>query len=251
MTSPEPASRAGADLSGRVVLVTGAAGAIGRAVRGAFERAGATTWGVDLRADQDVGVCDTTDEAAVEDAFATAARVGPVTDVVHAVGAVAVGRLADMALEDVERVIRVNLLSSFVVARTAAARLPAGGTLTMLSSQAGVHGAPNWSVYCASKAGVLRLVESLAKELGPRGVRVNAVCPGSVDTPLMDDVIAVLAALEGVASGDVRRHYEDAVPLRRLARPEEVAGVCVFLASPGASYVNGAAVMVDGGERPG
>lgn len=233
------------------MLVTGAAGAIGRAVRSAFGRAGATTYGVDLHADRDVRACDTTDESAVDDAFATEEWVGPVTDVVHAVGTVAVGRLADMALEDVERVIRVNLLSSFVVARAAATRLPAGGTLTMLSSQAGVHGAPNWSAYCASKAGVLRLVESLAKELGPRGVRVNAVCPGSVDTPLMDDVIARLATLEGVASDDIRRRYEDAVPLRRLARPEEVAAVCVFLASLGASYVNGAAIMVDGGEQPG
>ncbi len=238
-------------LAGRVALVTGAGGAIGRAIRVAFEDAGARCLAADLLAGDELLACDVTDEASVAAGFEIAQSIGPVTDVVHAAGIVSVGLVEDLPVAELRRVIEVNLVGSFVVARAAARAVTGGGSITFLSSQAGLRGAASWSAYSASKAGINRLVESLAQELAPRGVRVNAVCPGSVETPMSDEAIHRLAALSATPAEEVRARYLDDIPLRRFARPEEVASVCVFLASSLASYVTGTSIVVDGGEVSG
>ncbi|MSP83935.1 MAG: SDR family oxidoreductase [Alphaproteobacteria bacterium] len=235
-------------LAGRHAVVTGAAGGIGAAVIRAFEQAGARCHGMDLEGSGALLACDVTDEASVERAFAAAEKAGAIHDVVHAAGVVFVGSVAATSIAEVRRIIDINLVGSFVVGRVAARCLRPGGTITFLASQAGVKGSPNWSAYCASKAGVLRLTESLAHELGPRSIRVNALCPGGVDTPMLDEAIDQKAAIEGTSSDAVRAAYAQGVPLRRLARAEEIASVCVFLASEQASYVNGTGIMIDGGE---
>ena len=239
------------DLDGRAVVVTGAAGAIGGAVMRRFASAGAQVAGLDLHDGEGITKCDITDEAAVGQVLATLGADPPVTDLVHCAGVVAVGALRDTAVEEIRQVLDVNLLSSFIVAKAAARILPPGGVLTFLSSQAAVHGAPGWAAYCATKAGVVRLVEALAKELGPEGIRVNAVCPGTVASPMTRRVAGRLAAAEGTSAEEVSRRYEAGNPLGRMASPEEIAGVCLFLSSPLASFINGASIMVDGGERPG
>lgn len=236
------------DLGGRVVAVTGAAGGIGSAVGRMFAAAGADVVGLDVLAAQGVLRCDVGDEAALAEALG---GVAGLTDVVHAAGTVAVGSVADTAVAEVAAVLAANLLSSFVVARVASPLLPAGGTMTFLSSQAGLRGAPEWSAYGASKAGVLTLVQSLAGELGPRGVRVNAVCPGSVRSRMMDEVAGKVAGLRGTTAQAVLARYARASPLGRMAEPDDVAGACLFLASPLAAYVTGVALPVDGGEVPG
>lgn len=249
MSSSRPAD--GRLLAGRVALVTGAGGAIGRAIRVAFEDAGARCLAADLLAGDELLACDVTDEASVAAGFEIAQSIGPVTDVVHAAGIVSVGLVEDLPVAELRRVIEVNLVGSFVVARAAARAVTGGGSITFLSSQAGLRGAASWSAYSASKAGINRLVESLAQELAPRGVRVNAVCPGSVETPMSDEAIHRLAALSATPAAEVRARYLDDIPLRRFARPEEVASVCVFLASSLASYVTGTSIVVDGGEVSG
>jgi NAD(P)-dependent dehydrogenase (short-subunit alcohol dehydrogenase family) len=123
--------------------------------------------------------------------------------------------------------------------------------MTFLGSQAWAHGAPGWAVYCAAKAGVTRLVEALAQELGPAGIRVNAVCPGAVDSPMMRRAADLIAASAGADPAGVSQRYARENPLQRMASPDEIAGVCLFLCSPLASYINGASIMVDGGDRPG
>jgi len=238
----------GGMLRGRVAMVTGAGSGIGAAVVSAFVAAGARCSGVDIKARDDLIACDVTDETSVFRAFDRASEFGPVTDVVHAAGIVSLGRVAETSIAEVRRVLDVNLLGSFVVGRLAAQRLTDGGSVTFLASQAGIKGSAGWSAYCASKAGVMRLAEVLAKELGGRGVRVNAVCPGSVDTPLLDEAVAAKAALEDTTIENVRRSYVRAVPLGRLATPDDIAKVCVFLASGLASFVSGASILVDGGE---
>jgi NAD(P)-dependent dehydrogenase (short-subunit alcohol dehydrogenase family) len=239
-------------LRGRHVLVTGAGGAIGRAVASACAAAGASASGVDLRAGSGVMSADVTDEAAVPDAFAEAGRRhGPVTDIVHAAGELATGRVVDLELASLRQVLEANLVSGFLIGREAARLLPDGGSITMIASQAGLRGAARWSAYAAAKAGVIRLVESLAQELAPRAIRVNAVCPGNVNTPMSDSAIAQIAAARGERAEQVRAGYLAGIPLGRFAEPEEIASVCVFLASSMASYVTGTSIVVDGGELSG
>jgi 3-oxoacyl-[acyl-carrier protein] reductase len=238
-------------LSGRVVLVTGAGGAIGRAVIAAFRAAGARCQGVDLHSGEGTLACDVTDESSVAASIKAAQAIGPLTDLVHAAGIVSVGRVAEVTGPEFRRVLEVNLVGSFLVAKAAARAITGGGSITLVSSQAGLRGGANWSAYAASKAGVNRLAESLAQEVAPRGIRVNAVCPGNVETPMSEQAIRRLATASGTSAASVRAGYTDGIPLGRFARPEEIASVCVFLASSSASYITGASIVVDGGELSG
>ncbi len=213
-----------------------------------FGAAGARVIGLDFRAADGIVPCDVCDEASVTSAFD---GIEGLTDVVHAAGIVSVGPVALTPTQEVEKVLRVNLLGSFIVARAAARRLPGGGTLTFISSQAGLRAAPDWAVYSASKAGVISLTQALAGEIGPRDIRVNAVCPGTVRTPMTDVIAGELARLRSTSPAEVLAQYAAASPLGRLADPADVANACLYLASPLAGYVNGAVLTVDGGEAPG
>ncbi len=235
------------DLSGRTAVVTGAAGAIGAAVAYRFAAAGAHVIGLDVRAGEGVIGCDVTDEASVGQALAGTEP----TDLVHCAGVLSVGEVLATPADEIRQVLDVNLMSCFVVAQAVGGRLGSGATMTFIGSQAGVHGAPGWAAYCAAKAGVSRLVEALAKELGPAGIRVNAVCPGTVDSPMTYRAAGLLAAREGAEPAGISQRYAQQNPLQRMAIPDEIAGVCLFLCSPLASYINGASIMVDGGDRPG
>jgi NAD(P)-dependent dehydrogenase (short-subunit alcohol dehydrogenase family) len=174
-----------------------------------------------------------------------------VTDLIHCAGAVSVGDVLEVPAGEIRRVLEINLTSAFIVAQAVGKLVGPGAAMTFLGSQAGVHGAPGWAAYCAAKAGIVRLVEALAKELGPSGVRVNAVCPGTVDSPMTEHAVAVISAGEGIDAARVMQRYREQNPLRRIASTDEIAGVCLFLSSPLASFINGASIMVDGGERPG
>jgi NAD(P)-dependent dehydrogenase (short-subunit alcohol dehydrogenase family) len=245
MVPPMSAPAASSLLAGRHALVTGAAGGMGAAIVDEFRRHGATVTPLDVRAAPGVAACDATDEEAVAAAFAACPRLD---DVVHAVGTLAIGEVADTSIAELRRVLDVNLISAFVVAREAARRLGAGGTLTLIASQAGRKGGAGWAAYCASKFGVIGLGESLAQELAPAGVRVNTVCPGTIDSAMTESALARLAALKGTSQAEERERYEHSIPLRRFGRPDEVASACVLLASPLASFVAGASLVVDGGE---
>jgi NAD(P)-dependent dehydrogenase (short-subunit alcohol dehydrogenase family) len=239
------------DLDGRTAVVTGAAGAIGAAVARSFAQAGAQVVGLDLRPADDIICCDVTDEASVGRVLGDVAAAHKVTDLVHCAGVVSVGDVLTVPADAIRQVLDINLMSAFIVAQAAGRLLGPGAAMTFLGSQAAVHGAPGWAAYCAAKAGVARLVESLAKELGPSGIRVNAVCPGSVDSPMTGRAIDLIARGEHADATVIRRRYEQGNPLGRMASADEIADICLFLSSPLASYINGASIMVDGGERPG
>jgi len=229
-------------------VVTGAAGTIGSAVVARMRHAGAEVVAVDLAAGPEVEACDVLDEIALA---ALISKYSMVTDLVHAAGTVHVGSIVQTSAAEVERILRVNLLSTFILGRLVLPALPAGGTMTIIASQAARHGAANWGPYSASKAGVLRFVESAAKEFGPLGIRVNAVNPGSVGGPAMTAVIKTVAEGSNSTIESVRERYASANPLGGFINADGVADLCVFLASPAASQINGAAVDLDGGEAPG
>jgi meso-butanediol dehydrogenase/(S,S)-butanediol dehydrogenase/diacetyl reductase len=147
---------------------------------------------------------------------------------------------ADLTPEIWDRVHAVNLRAVY---RSCQLALPAlvsrRGVIVNVASQSGLVGQPMNEAYCASKGGVVLLTRSLARELGPQGVRVNCVCPGGVDTKLLHGFLDVVGATPAQVAQQV--------PLRRLAEPSEVAAAVAFLASDDASYVSGAALPVDGG----
>jgi NAD(P)-dependent dehydrogenase (short-subunit alcohol dehydrogenase family) len=141
----------------------------------------------------------------------------------------------------------VNLTGTFLVGRAAARTLPDGGNIVFVASVAGLTGDPFFGAYCASKFGVVALTQVLARELGSRRIRVNAVCPGGVRTAMSAATVRHDAERLGRSENDLRALYETDPFLNRWAEPEEVAEACLFLLSPASSYVSGHSLVLNGG----
>jgi glucose 1-dehydrogenase len=185
---------------------------------------------------------DTSVEADVERLFDTAeGRLGPVTGLVNNAGVTGpLGRLTDAATADLRRVIDVNLLGTLLCSRRAAQLMSsrASGVIVNVSSAAATLGSPGEYVhYAATKAAIDALTLGLAKELGPDGIRVNAVAPGVIDTEMH----------AAMGAPDRARRAVGTIPLRRPGRAEEIAGAIAWLMSPDASYATGAVLRVSGG----
>jgi NAD(P)-dependent dehydrogenase (short-subunit alcohol dehydrogenase family) len=243
---------------GARVLVTAGASGIGRAMAQAFEAAGARVWIADVDAAAlDAAPAgwgrtqaDVADEAAVAALFAGLARDWGGLDVLCANAGVAgpTALTEDMPLDGWRRCLSVNLDGAFLCARAAIPAMKAqrSGVITLTSSTAGLYGFPYRSPYAAAKWGIIGFAKTLAMELGPFGVRANAICPGSVEGPRIDGVIAREAAAKGVTPDRIRRGYEAGAALGRFATAEDVANMAVFLASPQAAMITGQAMAVDG-----
>jgi NAD(P)-dependent dehydrogenase (short-subunit alcohol dehydrogenase family) len=156
-------------------------------------------------------------------------------------------------LAELERTLRVNIVGTFATLKHAAPHLRAagGGVLLCTASQAGVHGYPEMSAYCASKFALVGLVESLAQELAPDGIRVCAVAPGVTETEMYRQLVRDRARLWGVDEAQADERIRETVPIHRTATPEDVANAFVYLASSQAGYVSGVALVLDGGELSG
>lgn len=231
-----------------VALVTGASGGIGRAIAQRLAEAGHLVLGGDLTppdplapADERIlhQELDVGDDDAVRAAVHRACGLGALRVVVNCAGILAPSKTADLPEDKLQAQLDVNLAGTVRVCRAAAPHLEPGSAIVNISSISSVlGGAPGVAVYAATKAGVEGFTRALACELGRRGVRVNAVAPGFVDAPMA----SLLRA-----DPEQEARLVASVPLRRLARPEEIAEVVEFLGSDRASYINGETIRVDGG----
>ena len=156
--------------------------------------------------------------------------------------------IEDIALDAWQRCVAVNLEASFIATKLATPIMKAqkSGVITLTSSTAGQWGYPYRAPYAAAKWGVIGLMKTLAMELGEYGIRVNAICPGSVEGARIDGVIARAAQARGIDADDMRQDYADCASMRRFIHPEDVADMAVFLASPKARSISGMAMAVDG-----
>jgi 3-oxoacyl-[acyl-carrier protein] reductase len=243
-------------VTGKVAVVTGASRGIGRAIAVDLARAGAdlaligrdeaalaqtSTACREARAAAKVAVvpCDVTDQAAVDAAIAgILADFGRIDVAVANAGQSIDGLILRFKAADLDRLLDVNLKSAFYLCAAVAKPMmkQRGGSIVLVSSIVGLAGNAGQSSYAATKAGLLGLAKSLAKELGSRGIRVNAVAPGLIET-----------AMTAEMPGPAREHYLRSIALGRAGAPEDVAPVVTFLASDSARYVSGQTVVVDGG----
>lgn len=240
------------EVSGLRVVVTGAASGIGAATVARLRAGGAEVAALDrdegrlreIEAEASV-VADVTDEAAVLGAIDRAASsLGGLDALVAAAGVAGRGTVADIAVEEWDRVFSVNARGVFLSARAALPHLRStgGGSIVVVASQLGLVAVSNSVAYCASKGAVINLVRAMAIDHASEGIRVNAVCPGPTDTPMLEPFFA---ASDDPASE--RRLFELAQLHGRLVLPEEVAGAIAYLVSPAAASTIGACLVVDGG----
>lgn len=248
----------------RIALVTGAGGGIGRAIASALATAGHRVALLDVDEAQLAQTAVGGDgefrqhQVDVTDAAAIASAVSGISDtwgaphvVVNAAGISTMAKLVDIREDEWDATMAVNAKGTFLVMR---AVLPAmiarrAGSIINIASVAGIEGAELLSHYCASKFAVVGLTQAAAKEVAPFGIRVNAVCPGLIRTPMQDREVVWEAELSGGTPEQIRQGYVDMTPLARLGTPADVARLVTFLAADSSDFITGQSIHVDGGLR--
>ncbi len=248
-------------LTGKVVLVTGGGSGIGEAVARRFVTQGAKVGIMGRRAAPleqlaaDIGAIalpgDVVNVASVEQAVARLVeRCGGLDIVVSNAGTVAIGNIEQIDDAAWSTVMEINLNGARRVARAALPHLRArgGGAIVNVSSIGAFFAAKDSAVYGTAKAALLGLTMSMARDYGREGVRVNALCPGWVDTPMVEPLLEILARTRGISIDAARGLLVQHNPINRLADPDEIARCVEFLATDAASFVTGAVLIADGGQ---
>ena len=246
----------GKSFEGKTVVISGAAGGVGRAAVAQFVESGARVCATDIAASvgelergssgQIVAVtADVTKSSDVEKIFATAEeRLGPVDVLVSNAGFIISKSVHDTSEDEWDSVMNANAKSFFLMSKRALPLMlqQRAGSIVATGSISSVVGLPEQAAYCAAKGALLQLVRQMAVDYASRGVRVNAVGAGSINTPFL---WRYLEGLEDPAAGEVA--IKSAHPLGRWAEPEEIADAILYLAGPTASFVTGQILMADGG----
>jgi NAD(P)-dependent dehydrogenase (short-subunit alcohol dehydrogenase family) len=245
-------------LAGKVALITGGAGSIGRATAAAFAAAGAKVMIVDLdetalkRAAADIGddvawaVADVTSSDQVQAAVAgTVDRFGRLDCAFANAGVFGVvAPVAEYPVDVFERVMAVNVIGSFLVAQHALRVMEAGGSLIINSSVVGLTSDRGIAAYATSKHAVVGLMRTAAKEMAPKGIRVNTIHPGPTDNEFQH---AIEVEAIGAPEAQAAEVFEEMIPLGRHASPREIAAAVLFLASDDSAFMTGHTLTVDGG----
>jgi NAD(P)-dependent dehydrogenase (short-subunit alcohol dehydrogenase family) len=250
-------------LKDKVAIVTGSASGIGKAISLAFGREGAVVVGADVNTDGGKQTAKEITKAGGEAGFievdvAESAQIlelvettvknhGKLDIMVNNAGIEVFSRLADTEEEMWDRLMSINLRGVFLGTKHAVPKMlqNGGGVIINMASVAGIMGAGGLAAYNASKGGVVLLTKNTAMDYGSRNIRANCICPGFVSTPMVDAVLSLPGADE------LRERIIGLCPAGRLGKPEEVAHCAVFLASDESSYMNGHALVVDGGMSAG
>lgn len=240
------------------VLITAGANGIGLVMAEAFQAQGHRVWVTDVDpamiADLPPGIrgslCDASSEPAMALLFAEIATEWGGLDVLCANAGIKgpTAGIEEMDLAAWHQCLAVNLDGAMLAAKHAARLMKRAGQGVMIftSSTSGLYGTPFRAPYVAAKWGVIGLMKTVAMELGPHGIRANAICPGSVNGPRIDRVIEAEAEAKGMTPEAVRQGYASGTAMKRLSDPEDVAGMALFLASDAARMVSGQALAVDG-----
>ena len=238
-------------LAGKTAFVTGGSGGIGRAVCARFAREGATVVAADLepRGEPVDGVdflrYDVTDEAGCRGAFESLAQRWDKLDVlVNAAGIEIEKTIEQTTLDDWNRIFAINVTGTFLTSKYALPllRKSAGASIVNFGSYDGFIADPSLAAYCATKGAVHALTRAMACDHGPEGIRVNAVCPGYVDTPMLQSFFGDAGDIESL-----RQAVRDVHPLRTYGQPDDVANLVNWLASDEARYASGQLWIIDGG----
>ena len=248
-------------LDGKVSLITGAGSGIGRATAECFAQEGAVVVAVDVNADaaQTVqesieaagGKClslgvDVSDEEQIVDAIATTVQTFGRLDILfNNAGISMLKPITKITEADLDKLLGVNLKGVFFGCKHGILQMQTqgGGIIINTPSELGLVGQPLYSPYCATKGGVLALTRALATEWSGHNIRVNAICPGPIDTPMLQAEFKLAA--DTVAA---EKAVVSTIPAGRLGRPDEIARVALFLATSDADFVHGAAIVADGGK---
>lgn len=236
------------------VLITAGGSGIGRAMGEAFDAAGwaVTVTDVDKKAlalapeGWDTHGVDVTDEAAMAQVIGGMDRIDALCANAGIAGPTAL--IEDIDLADWRRCVSVNLDGAFLAAKYAAPRMKnaGAGAITLTSSTAGLYGFPNRAPYASAKWAIIGLMKTLAMELGPFGIRANAICPGPVEGPRMEGVMEREAAAKGMTRDEIYKGYAAGISMRSFVEAEDIAQMALFLSSNAARRVSGQVIAVDG-----
>ncbi|MFG1341225.1 SDR family oxidoreductase [Xanthobacter autotrophicus] len=240
-------------LQGKTALLTAAGQGIGRAIAEAFVREGASVIATDLdtaKLEGFPGAAHKLDVRSTEAVAALAKEIGPVDVLVNAAGYVHQGNIFDTSEKDWDFSFDLNVKAMH---RTISAFLPGmlekgkGSIVNIASAASSIRGVPNRYVYGASKAAVIGLTKAVAADFILKGVRANVICPGTIQSPSLDERIAAVSAQTGRSLDDVRADFVGRQPMGRLGTPEEIAALALYLASDESAFTTGQIHIIDGG----